>query len=92
MNRLVRARTKPVEQLPEWAVCCESQRVNMARPDKDFVVNLDSIFENDSICQFCERCEPDVKYVHGIDCLPLALDWLDLDEGPLETGHIQAGD
>lgn len=89
MNRLVRARPKAVEYLPEWAKCCAE---GMAADQilGEITVDLDDASERTGfVCNHCYAPFPTYVSVRMIDGrgkgLKMALDVLGLDEGPLET-------
>lgn len=93
MSKLVRARVKPVEQLPEWSKCCdEIQR--RRELIGDMVVDLDRMWvmgEERNYCRYCKAVvvPPETKEVLIVSGSrpgwTITLDLIDLDEGPTEA-------
>lgn len=89
---LVRARVKPIDQLPEWAKCCGHAMHLSGNDDPPFTVDLDRR-QDEGIAGHCTNCGSPIPA--GIDVWALAddngpagwvqLECLDLDEGPLEA-------
>lgn len=85
MSRLVRARPKAFEHLPEWAKCCD-RALTEIQSFSEFTIDLARIYEpNYATCGYCGTPVNTGPYVPMEDgrAMPIAL--LDLDEGPLAT-------
>jgi hypothetical protein len=83
---IVSARQKPVEQLPEWALCCEAMRQEHSSEEQlSLVVKVDagSTFSGEAECHHCRRITPNIRCVLSVDRPRLALpvDNYDFDEG-----------
>lgn len=85
MSRLVRARPKAAEYLPEWAKCCDTQ-IRVTRSFGDMTVDLDSLhFHPGGDCTYCGAEWPGFKQVIDVaDGMGVGIEMIDLDEGPLE--------
>lgn len=84
--KLVKARPKAVEYLPEWAKCCD-QAVKRDQALGEIMVNLADVrVEPAAPCKFCGVTLPkanEVMIASGIGsgyCFPIEM--LDIDEGP----------
>jgi hypothetical protein len=84
---IVSARQKPVEQLPEWALCCEAARkVHAAEAESGCVVRVEagSSYLVNTVCCYCHRIEKDVRacrIVDGLEERSIAIELADFDEG-----------
>jgi len=65
MNYTVRARQKPLEQLPEWALCCaEIREIYAAQGIAGLEVEvIPEAFMAEVECRFCHRIIQNVKYM-----------------------------
>lgn len=84
MEKLVRARPKRVEDLPEWAFCCEAFTEGVSQ-SQEMVVDLS---RNETGRMACAFCHADHGVLHGVmdvsDGRLEAVELLDLDEGAEE--------
>lgn len=86
--KIVRARPKIVDDLPEWVKCCQDA-VNEITALGDVVVDLDDRRDfSSAVCRYCGHLYTfeslvTVKVLNTAYHSPL--DYLDLDEGPLPT-------
>lgn len=80
--KLVRARPKAREYMPEWAKCCP-EFVSAAQAEGEMTVDLEHAVREHMLCSYCEADHgmqlgvmdvADKRYTH--------LELLDLDEGP----------
>jgi hypothetical protein len=84
---IIRARQKRVEQLPEWALCCERARqshIYEAGIGRIVKVRSGAVFEAEVECRFCHRITQNLKYVPivaGRKHSCVAVDLFDFDEG-----------
>jgi hypothetical protein len=82
---IVRARQKPVDQLPEWALCCEASRQShVLSADLIFMAISDRAFKGELECQWCHRITKDLKFVRAVGQrknLCIEIDLYDFDEG-----------
>lgn len=85
MSRLVRARVKRLEDLPEWAKCCE-KAANHNLALGEMTVDLEVFRQrNHGYCRFCERpIEPRKAVMDIADQSYVAFEILDLDESGVE--------
>jgi len=89
--KLVRARVKAPEHLPEWAKCCE-EIIRHGQEMGEMVLDLDwaNITQPGCRCKFCDvgvlkDGEPTARIVSGQHVgKPMPLVLCDLDEGTLE--------
>jgi hypothetical protein len=81
--KLVRARPKAVEDLPEWAKCCPEFGESYQRIG-EVVLDLD---DTDRAVMRCMYCKKPHGVLHGVldttHNLYSALECFDLDEGPV---------
>lgn len=57
MSRLVRGRVKRVEDLPEWAKCCEEAVTYMQTLGQDLLIDLSQHWNYaKGRCRFCKQC------------------------------------
>jgi hypothetical protein len=84
---IVGARQKPVDQLPEWALCCEATRqLHVEEEALGSIVRIDTstIFVAEAECKHCHRIIRNLKYVPVIGTFGarvIAVDLHDFDEG-----------
>ncbi len=84
---IIRARQKTVEQLPEWALCCDRARqshIYEAGLDRIVKVRSEAVFEAEVECRCCHRITQNLKYVPivgGRKHSCVAVDLFDFDEG-----------
>lgn len=79
------ARQKPVEQLPEWALCCEAMRQEHIAHDKlGGIVKVETgSISGEARCHLCGRITQNIRFVLTVDRPRLAIpvDNYDFDEG-----------
>ncbi|HEV7522977.1 MAG TPA: hypothetical protein VGP89_17885 [Candidatus Angelobacter sp.] len=87
--KLVRAKVKLRENMPEWARCCEEGlRIIEVAQGREMVVNLDCRMVRGCFCLKCQEGNESATAVYiesgriGMGCW-YPLEWLDLDEGPV---------
>lgn len=93
MSRLVRARRKPFDDLPPHLRCCEWYRGKAeyvyADSGTEFLLKIEGLTSKFPPCPHCGDVKPVSAYgtiAEGEhEGLAIALESLDLDEGPLET-------
>lgn len=83
---IIRAKQKPIEQLPGWALCCEATRTAHAKEDnigRIVKVNSKSVFVGESECGVCHHITKDIRFAHvaGESYAVIAIELFDLDEG-----------
>jgi hypothetical protein len=83
---IVSARQKPVDQLPEWALCCEAMRQeHIAEAELARIVKVEagSAFSGEATCHLCRRITPNIRFVLTVDRPKLAIptDNYEFDEG-----------
>jgi hypothetical protein len=83
---IVSARQKPVEQLPEWALCCEAMRQEHMTEEKlgcIVKVESESVFSGEAECHHCHRITPNIRVLLSTSRPRLAIpvDNYDFDEG-----------
>lgn len=86
--KLVRARPKAIEHLPEWAKCCDKATEHMEsdrKSDNPYVLDMSvSRLRTENVCRWCKAPWPEHKvYRDIVDGRFAAIDLLDLDEGPV---------
>jgi hypothetical protein len=92
---IVSARQKPVDQLPDWALCCEIVRqahIVAAREGRILRVDTATTFLAEAECCHCHVITQNVKYIDQVDGpggMVIAIDLHDLDEG--ESVGVQIG-
>jgi len=82
-RKLVRARPKAIEHLPEWAKCCQGL-IDLSQSFGELVVDVSNFFLYP--IKFCALCGTKLPPLIGVKVPGLgqcAIDWLDLDEGVL---------
>lgn len=84
---IILARQKPVEQLPEWALCCETLRqLHVAAAELGRIVHVESgsTFSGELECHNCHRITQNIRYMLtvGRKKYAIAVDNYDFDEGP----------
>ena len=87
-RKLVRARPKAVEYLPEWAKCCAELRDGiLAWPE--MIVDVSRVWRAaPGPCRFCGSEKPVLIFVLDVETLHYApTDVIDLDEGSIERGR-----
>jgi hypothetical protein len=88
VSKLVRARVKPIEQLPEWAKCCK-KCISYLLALGVFEVDLsktDSCKEGERFCIWCDAERPASKAAMNLSTGRfIQLSLLDLDEGPVSA-------
>lgn len=92
--KLVRARPREVEHLPEWAKCCD-EYIRVTQRLGEMVVDLSTVRgEAFRGCAFCRAPRPEsVKRVMDVaDGLYVNLETLDLDEGTESQSAHELGD
>jgi hypothetical protein len=65
-SQLVRARRKPVDQMPEWALCCRAMREAIKASGADppvCLVDPTYVLFGQCMCWFCGRITPGLRYV-----------------------------
>lgn len=86
MSRLVRARPKAVEYLPEWVRCCPESISEVTAPG-EYEIDLDreKLFP-EITCRHCFTTHqgPLIFYSAVGKGFMSSVDTLDLDEGPIE--------
>jgi hypothetical protein len=95
MSRLVRARRKAIDDLPEHLRCCEWYRNKAANVYEfsglEFLIMIDGGQSKFPPCPHCLDVKPISKYgtiAEGdLEGLAIALESLDLDEGPITEGE-----
>ena len=84
--KLVRARSKRVEDLPEWARCCPEFNAAYQRMG-EMTVDLDATDVGSFICHYCKTPHGKLKGVLDVgDNTFVSVECLDLDEGELGMG------
>jgi hypothetical protein len=84
---IVSARQKPVEQLPEWALCCDyTRKAHAAEEQLRRIVKVEagSTFMAEVECHHCHRITQNVKYTRTVGDgrqTAIAVDLHDFDEG-----------
>ena len=83
---IVNARQKPVEQLPEWALCCDATRkIHVSEEELGRVVRVrtGTTFLAEAECMWCHQITPERAYMMEIDRKgrAIAVDLFDFDEG-----------
>jgi hypothetical protein len=61
MSRLVRARLKPLEDMPDWMKCCPEAieaLQNSIETVGIFLLDPESSFTKPGMCRFCEQEDP----------------------------------
>jgi hypothetical protein len=85
---IIRARQKPLDQLPPWALCCDRTRASHeARANEVVEVESGKPFVASSTCAFCGTVARDVKYLvtareRNFGCV--AIELFDFDEGVVD--------
>lgn len=92
-EKLVRARPKSVEYLPEWAKCCPSATIQLCSHSETLFVDVQNCLRAPAGLDKCQYCGAEVPActVARLTCgcwYPIEL--LDLDEGP-ERPHACVG-
>jgi hypothetical protein len=95
MNQLVRARQKPIAELPDWALCCDRVREILTITCEVLVIP-NSVYQATGRCMYCGNVSPKVKIIrvakvlqgeemfqHGMTPV-IPIDCLDFDEGLAE--------
>jgi hypothetical protein len=89
MSKLVRARPKAVEDLPEWAKCCDGH-LSALLASGEMIIDLDRVtwLLPGYTCASCGRIRKAMKAVsvHGKNHFE-SLDLLDLDETGVPDGN-----
>lgn len=85
----VRARLKPISEIPKDFVCCDAMRQRFAETSEHVLRALpESLFEAEIECQFCHRILDNVSYMKikrrgTATCISVAC--YEFDEGILEV-------
>lgn len=81
----LRARQKPFEQLPEWALCCEAMRAVYLKQGEIEVTAFLEPFVAEVECCFCHKITDNVKYMPQADWKhgAIPVDCFEFDEGVL---------
>jgi hypothetical protein len=98
-SQLVRVQQKPIDQLPEWALCCQPMREAFERQQAEPIQALviPTIIIGESHCKSCGRIVSDLGFMEvarelrgGWNPIPagarrvIAVDCFEFDEGPAE--------
>jgi len=84
-RKLVRARPKLPEYLPEWAKCCQAA-VDEIAGFGEFVGDLLAVYQpigGFATCGYCGEILDTGPYLTGVDGRAMPISILDLDEGSL---------
>jgi hypothetical protein len=83
-NFRVRAREKPLAEMPEWAICCETVRQSVARRQAHGAFEVVAIFPALLSAQNCQHCGTRIEHVMAVRTackLLIPVDCLEFDEG-----------
>ena len=84
---IISGRQKPVEQLPDWALCCEvTRKAHIAEIARRRVVKVEAgaNFKAEVECQVCHRITKNVTATLRVDGrreIAILIDLYDFDEG-----------
>lgn len=88
-RKLVRARQRSIEDLPDWCKCCPQmiERIEQVQ-HKEFIATLPT-FPADVRCPYCGRVEEDVLYRDTIGPIRtvIAVVHYEWDEGSFDHGR-----
>jgi len=89
--RAVLAKQKPIDLLPEWAICCDVTRAAVAATNAKnevWLLDLSSRFAATQTCTHCGKRRPNVACLLAMDrSFACALPFVDLDEGDPDANH-----
>jgi hypothetical protein len=82
----VRARLRPIGELPEWAICCDSIRqLHEAQQGEELKAILGTEYVAEVECRFCHRITSGVKYINATSAsqfgTAIAVECYEFDEG-----------
>jgi hypothetical protein len=80
---IFRARLKPIDQIPEWAKCCQTMLDRAATHANEVIEVNSGVYLQDAKCEFCHRVIENLRCLRRVDRpdFAIVLDCYDLDEG-----------
>lgn len=88
---IVRARQKPIDQLPAWALCCDAIReVYRSQGGSLEVEVIPEAFVAEVECRFCHKTTENVQYMRVVTSPGAAeqgaipVECFEFDEGPIQ--------